>query len=94
MPKRAIEQLTPDQFAEWMAEDVEARRQGGPNLQDKYLRLVEQLPEEVRQEYLALTNEVWANVENVAAPKSMYRRYATNDLRMVGSASSVYSTYG
>jgi hypothetical protein len=76
MQKRAIEQLTPDQFSEWIAIDIEARRKGGPDLQDKYLALVEQLPEEIRQEYLARTIEIWSKVENdLAPPKPAYRRY-------------------
>src|SRR6516164_4103958 len=70
MQKRAVEQLTPDQFSEWIAIDIEARRKGGPNIQDKYLRLVEQLPEELRQEYRARTIELWTKVENdLAKPK-------------------------
>src|SRR5262249_47026425 len=72
MQKRAVEWLSPDQFAEWIAVDVEARRKGGPNLQDKYLKLVDQLPEEARQEYRARTIEVWTKVENdLAKPKPM-----------------------
>src|SRR5262249_41392600 len=71
MQKRAVEWLSPDQFAEWIAVDIEARRKGGPNLQDKYLKLVDQLPEEIRQEYRARTIEVWSKVEgDLAKPKS------------------------
>ena len=58
-------------------EDIEARRKGGPNLQGEYLELVDQLPEEIRQEYRARTIELWTKVENdLAKPKPTYRRYA------------------
>jgi putative DNA primase/helicase len=77
MQKRAVEQLTPDQFSEWIAIDIDARRKGGPNLREKYLRLVEQLPEEIRQEYQARAIELWAKVENdLAKPAEKMRRFS------------------
>ena len=84
MQKRAVEQLTPDQFSEWIAIDIEARRKGGPNLRDKYLRLVEQLPKEIRREYRARTIELWSKVENdLATPKPYIhingRRYPADE---------------
>jgi len=78
--------LTPDQFAEWIALEVEGRRKGGPNLQDKYLKLVDQLPEEIRQEYRARTIELWSKVENDLAkprPTTVWingRRYSADDV--------------
>ena len=70
MQRQSVERLTPDQFAEWIAIDIEARRKGGLNLQDEYLKLVEQLPKEVRRQYRARTIELWTKVENdLAKPK-------------------------
>jgi hypothetical protein len=69
MQKQFAEQLTTDQFAEWIAIDIEARRKGGLNLQDKYLELVEQLPKEIRREYRARTIELWSKVEDDLKPK-------------------------
>jgi putative DNA primase/helicase len=98
MQKRAIEHLSPDQFAEWMAEDVEARRKGGPNLLDKYLRLVEQLAEEAREEYRAGAFELWSKVENdLAAPKPMVwingRRYPADAWEKMAANNATASSF-
>jgi putative DNA primase/helicase len=71
MQNAQAKHLSPDQFAEWIAIDIEARRKGGPNLQDKYLKLVGQLPKEVQREYWGKTIDLWSKVENdLSKPKS------------------------
>src|SRR5262249_46396750 len=71
MQSQAVEHLSPDQFAEWIAVEIEGRRKGGPNLQGKYLKLVDQLPDEIQPEYRARTIEVWSKVESdLSKPKS------------------------
>jgi Family of unknown function (DUF5906) len=68
--QRFAEQLSPDQFAEQMAIDVEKRRKGGgPNLRDEYLERVAQLPKELHREYYSRTIEIWSKVEDDLKPK-------------------------
>jgi putative DNA primase/helicase len=93
MQKPVTEHLSPEQFAELMAVDVEARRKGGPNLQHKYLALVERLPQELHRHYKAATIKCWSDLEiEIAKPAPMVwhngRRYpAEAVLALKGEAS-------
>jgi hypothetical protein len=72
--QKLAEGLTSAQFVEWMAADIEARRKGGPDLQAKYLGLVEQLPKEIRKEYRERTIELWTKVNGERKPQKFERR--------------------
>jgi hypothetical protein len=50
------------------------RSKGGPDLQAKYLGLVEQLPKEIRKEYRERTIELWAKVDGERKPQKFERR--------------------